>query len=1513
MKKTGILIALCCAALFAPSYISSGIAQSECLGGPGPLPTNIGFVDTIIRIGRFRPPTASNPQVQTLSPNARIRDDGDANYDGGDIVNTAINGCLAQAISSNIPRIAGPLDSLGIINVSDLRFVLLADEPANGTSLLERLRLSFYENRCGDANLIPVLTFDLPINCSLHNGYYVFSLDAAQAAALQPFIAAAASSTSENAYSIYVGAGISVSRDDAFATSATAGEILYVGKEIQPACGPVTGAPLERFFDANGGQGILNITSDGCLWAAQSNAPWITITTGDYGSNNEAVIYTVSANDSGSTRTGTITVAGQSYTVTQSCNLISPTSSVFQPSGGNGTILITPQGAGCTGTPSTSVPWLHITNTGGGMINYSVDANDQPGSTNRIGIIDISGFDFVVTQAGMGGDCSIAPISFGESLNGILSTGDCPSTAGQNQVADRYSFTGVAGQQIGVSLAGLSGCRQLYLIDPFGVVKSLVPNTFTGTYESALPVSGTYTIEVASDTASPCTLGSYTLELCSFEYSATSLMFDHNGGTGIVFVTKQGNCACNAINNGSQWIDLHNPEDTLFCSEVDFSVLPNSFSTRSRTGILTIAGKTITVTQAADPCAYTLMPGGQHFTVAGGQGMVTFSAISNSCSWTATTNVNWITITSATGGTGPGAISYTVEPNSSSFIRTGTITIAGSPFSVTQGGCLFSVSPLQGAFTVNGGAGSINVSTEASCAWTASTSASFITITSGSTGPGNGMVDFMVAENTGPARAGAIDVAGQRITIYQSGVNTSTQYLDTMFGADGRVVTDVFGSTINAMALQPDGKIVALGAPFGSFFHLARYNSDGSRDASFGDHGFVSTYADVSVVDTADAVLVQPDGKIVVVVSGFGEGFVLARYANNGSPDPSFGTQGKTITNLGPALAWAAVIQPDGKIIVAGVRRESPTDDFILARYNSDGSLDSGFGSGGIIFTDMGGDDGANAVALQPDGKIIAAGYSSGNFALARYDSNGNPDSSFGTGGKVITDFAGGFDTAHAAVVQTDGKIVVAGETGQSPFINFDFALARYDSNGNLDQGFGIDGKITTDFSNGNNKAFAVALQPDEKIIAAGFASNPNGDSDFGLTRYNANGSPDSSFGASGWITADFLGGFDEARAVALQPDGKIVAAGSASFIAAGGASFSYSALIRTACSPSTTITAQPASLTVCERGSATLSVTATGTALSYQWRKNGDLIDGATNSSLTINPVETGDAGAYDVLVSGACGMIISEPATLTVDAYSINPSYRSFPANGGNGSISVTAGSKCNWAAVSNAVWITITGGAGGSGNGTVTYSVAANTGSTVRNGTVTIAGQTYTVYQGIPFADVPVSHPFYNEIGRLSARQVTLGCNATSYCPDDVVTRQQMAAFIIRALGDFSPPPPAMQRFADVPPSNPFYNFIEQMAIRQITLGCSANMYCPSDPVLRDQMAAFIIRALHPPGYIPPTPAMQRFPDVPPTNPFYAHIEEMAVRQITLGCGGGNYCPSLEVTRGQMAAFLVRAFNL
>jgi hypothetical protein len=259
-----------------------------------------------------------------------------------------------------------------------------------------------------------------------------------------------------------------------------------------------------------------------------------------------------------------------------------------------------------------------------------------------------------------------------------------------------------------------------------------------------------------------------------------------------------------------------------------------------------------------------------------------------------------------------------------------------------------------------------------------------------------------------------------------------------------------------------------------------------------------------------------------------------------------------------------------------------------------------------------------------------------------------------------------------------------------------------------------------------------------------------------------------------------------------------------------------------------------------------------------------------------------------------------------------SLDPTSQSYSPSIGIGTFAVTADPGCNWTATSNATWITITAGSG-SGNGTVSYSVGANAGASVRNGTITIGGQTFTVYQGMAFADVALNNTFYNEIGKLSARSVTLGCGNGNFCPNDPVTREQMAAFIMRALGEFNPPTPGTQRFTDVPPTNQFYNFVDRLAALNITVGCGGGNYCPSNPVLREQMSAFIVRALGEPS--PPNPLFQRFNDVPSSNQFYNFVDRMAVLNITQGCltSPPMYCPASVVTRAQMAAFLVRAFNL
>jgi hypothetical protein len=184
---------------------------------------------------------------------------------------------------------------------------------------------------------------------------------------------------------------------------------------------------------------------------------------------------------------------------------------------------------------------------------------------------------------------------------------------------------------------------------------------------------------------------------------------------------------------------------------------------------------------------------------------------------------------------------------------------------------------------------------------------------------------------------------------------------------------------------------------------------------------------------------------------------------------------------------------------------------------------------------------------------------------------------------------------------------------------------------------------------------------------------------------------------------------------------------------------------------------------------------------------------------------------------------------------------------------------------------------------------------------------------------FDDVPSSSVFYRYANLLAEYGITVGCNPPTnnlYCPSQAVTREQMAAFVMRSLGEFDPPAPPSQRFADVIPANVFYRFIDRLAVLGITVGCNPptnNLYCPSSAVTREQMSAFLMRALGEPN--PPIPPFQRFGDVFPSNVFYRFIDRLAERHITVGCNpaGTLYCPSDAVTREQMAAFIVRAFQL
>jgi uncharacterized delta-60 repeat protein len=383
--------------------------------------------------------------------------------------------------------------------------------------------------------------------------------------------------------------------------------------------------------------------------------------------------------------------------------------------------------------------------------------------------------------------------------------------------------------------------------------------------------------------------------------------------------------------------------------------------------------------------------------------------------------------------------------------------------------------------------------------------------------------------------------------------------LDPSFGVGGTLTTDGGFEQAKALVVQGD-KLVATGLGYSSSssttFALARYNPDGTLDASFGTDGKVITDF-IGIADGANALAVQGN-KVVAAGFTFNEAgldFALARYNPDGTLDASFGTGGEVTTDFdgGWDSANALAVQADGKLVAAGsTESASGISQVSLARYNDDGTLDSSFGIGGRVITSDPTISKAFALAVQPNGRLVVAGVAgtdtgAKNIALARYRPNGSLDTSFGTDGTVTTDLAGLDDQANALAVQANGQLVVAG-TASFPGdgVNDNFALARYRPNGSLDTSFGSGGTVTTDFAGFDDWGNALALQADGGLVVAGEALTETG-FDFGLARYTPDGILDTSFGAGGKVTTDIAYFVDGANALAVQGDGKLVAAGFAS------------------------------------------------------------------------------------------------------------------------------------------------------------------------------------------------------------------------------------------------------------------------------------------------------------------------------------------------------------------------------
>jgi len=353
--------------------------------------------------------------------------------------------------------------------------------------------------------------------------------------------------------------------------------------------------------------------------------------------------------------------------------------------------------------------------------------------------------------------------------------------------------------------------------------------------------------------------------------------------------------------------------------------------------------------------------------------------------------------------------------------------------------------------------------------------------------------------------------------------------LDMSFNSNGKVTTAVGTGTCKGqgVALQGDGKIVVVGHSFNaggqSCFTVLRYGADGNLDTSFGDSGKVTTT--VAKDSNAESVAMQSDGKIVVAGNAFidrnNNDFGIVRYNANGTLDTTFNGTGKATADFGAHdLGHSVAVHGDGRIVVAGYTSNESKKQCALACFKPNGSLDTSFNGTGKVTINFGGDGDAEGqgVAAQSDGKTVVVGYATvggvQQFAIARYNTDGALDTSFGGTGRVLTAVGISGSNATGVALQKNGKIVLAGYAVNNSGRIYDFACLRYNADGSLDQSFGDHGKVTTDV--GDGKATSLAVQ-DNKIIVAGSAYDGD-NNEFAVVRYNASGKLDTSFNSAGSV-----------------------------------------------------------------------------------------------------------------------------------------------------------------------------------------------------------------------------------------------------------------------------------------------------------------------------------------------------------------------------------------------------------
>lgn len=1006
--------------------------------------------------------------------------------------------------------------------------------------------------------------------------------------------------------------------------------------------------------------GTVSVTAGtACAWTASSAASWITVTSGASGSGNGTVGYSIAANTSISSRTGVVTIAGQAFTVTQGgvpCTAtLSPTGVSVAPASTTGTIAVSIP-AGCAWTAADDASWVSITSgasgSGSGTVAYSITAN--PNITQRTATITVAGQSFGITQAGVVCSTTISPTASSPTHVGGSGTvavtanaASCPWTATSN--APWITVTG-----------GASGTGS-------GTVSyGVAANTMTVGRTGTLSVAGqTLTVTQA---AAPCT----------YSISPTQASVGHESSSNTIAITAPAGCAWTATESVG-WISITNGASGTGNGTVTYSVAANAGITM-RSADLTVAAQTFSVSQAGQPCSYALSPAGASVAAGATTGSVSVTALGG-CTWTATSSTGWITITAGASGNGNGSVAYAVAANQTTSPRNGTLTIAGQAFTITQAGgaCTYTASPASQSFGAAGGPGTVTVTAQSGCAWTGTTSAPWITITSG-TGSGSGSFGYQVTANTAPTpRSGTIAVGGQVVTISQ----TEASCIYTLTPSSVSVGAAVSNGSFAVAAAAGCGWTATSGAAW----LTVTGSGSGSGNGTIGYSAAANTAAAVRT-----ATITVAGQTFTVTQAGAPCAFSLSTTSLDVSAPATSGTVSVT---AGAGCSWTAVSAASWIVVTSGASGSGTGNVSLSIAANPGGGSRTGtitIAGQMVTVTQQGV---ACTTTLSPSSVSVPEGVTSGtvnisspaacpwtavsNTAWITIDSGATGT---GAGAVSYTISANTAATVRTGTITIGGQTFTVGQSGRSCLVGFNPSSATIGASGG---GYTVDVTIAT----GCTWA-ATSSQPWITIASGGSGTGP------GTIGFAVDANPGLSV-RTGMISV--AGGSFQISQVSSCSYSV-----SPTSVSAGAGAASVNVFVFTAAGCSWTATSNAPWLTVTS-GSGTGGGTVTLSA-----------------SANTTGAPRTGTAtvaGHTFVMNQNACNYAVS-PASVSASA----------GGTSSNAFISTTLG--CGWSASSGASWITLANGNSGTGTGWLNYTVAPNPNPAPRTGTLSIAGRTLTVNQ-------------------------------------------------------------------------------------------------------------------------------------------------------------------------------------